>query len=503
MSQKSQYGDFQTPAALSDQVCDLIASRGFQPRSLIEPTCGKGNFIFSALSRFPALDHIIGFDINRQYVDHLTEKIDCCDYSGSSKIQQRDFFSTDWNAIIQDLEEPILMIGNPPWVTNTDQSKFDSDNLPDKTNFQGLNGFEALTGKSNFDISEWILIFITELLENRDSYIAFLCKTSVARKVMKHRWEIGKSNYRFEIHRIDSNKFFGASVDACLFLAYPDTRLKQECSVFNDISIGSSKMTTLGFMEGSMISDISSRIKYSHLLEDGNRVYQWRSGIKHDCAKVMQLKRKDSGIYNGFDECVKVEDEHVYPILKSSDVANSRISPRYSVIVTQEKIGQDTSRLKTEAPKLWRYLRDHEGYLSSRKSRIYKKNPEFSIFGIGDYSFSPWKVAVSGMYKSMNFTVVPSLEGKPMMLDDTCNFLPCISESEAEFIARILRSKPSRKLLGSFAFWDDQRPLKIGVLKNIDLFRLAEELNVKDQLSEFAESNPYVKSVSKQKEMAL
>ena len=33
--------------------------------------------------------------------------------------------------------------------------------------------------------------------------------------------------------------------------------------------------------------------------------------------------------------------------------------------------------------------------LDNRKSSIYNKRPRFSIFGIGDYSFSKWKVAIS------------------------------------------------------------------------------------------------------------
>jgi len=35
---------------------------------------------------------------------------------------------------------------------------WNSDNLPPKSNFQKRRGFEAVTGKSKFDISEWMLL---------------------------------------------------------------------------------------------------------------------------------------------------------------------------------------------------------------------------------------------------------------------------------------------------------------------------------------------------------
>ena len=37
-------------------------------------------------------------------------------------------------------------------------------NLPEKKNFMGLRGMDARTGKSNFDIAEWMLIQLIEAL---------------------------------------------------------------------------------------------------------------------------------------------------------------------------------------------------------------------------------------------------------------------------------------------------------------------------------------------------
>ncbi len=47
----------------------------------------------------------------------------------------------------------MAVIGNPPWVTNSRQGKNSSLNVPLKSNIYGLKGIDAITGKSNFDIS--------------------------------------------------------------------------------------------------------------------------------------------------------------------------------------------------------------------------------------------------------------------------------------------------------------------------------------------------------------
>jgi hypothetical protein len=70
--------------------------------------------------------------------------------------------------------------------------------------------------------------------------------------------------------------------------------------------------------------------------------------------------------------------------------------------------------------------------LAKRGSSIYRDKPDFSIFGVGEYTFSPWKVAIAGMYKSLGFVKVGMRDGKPIVFDDTTNFLPCPSEAAAD-----------------------------------------------------------------------
>ena len=75
-------------------------------------------------------------------------------------------FSLDWRRMLEGSEEPILVVGNPPWVTNSARGRFGSRHLPPKHRMSGLRGIEALTGKSNFDVSESMLIEQLRWLDN-------------------------------------------------------------------------------------------------------------------------------------------------------------------------------------------------------------------------------------------------------------------------------------------------------------------------------------------------
>src|SRR5208283_4258414 len=114
----------------------------------------------------------------------------------------------------------ILVIGNPPWVTNSALGALGSGNLPKKTNFQNHSGFAAKTGKANFDISEWMLIKLLEALDGKRGCLAMLCKTATARKVLRHGWLNGFKIGRATLHQIDAARHFCAAVDACLLIVH-------------------------------------------------------------------------------------------------------------------------------------------------------------------------------------------------------------------------------------------------------------------------------------------
>ena len=113
---------------------------------------------------------------------------------------------------------------------------------------------------------------------------------------------------------------------------------------------------------------------------------------------------------------------------------------------------------------------------TQRRSSIYRGQPPFAIFGVGEYSFAPWKVAISGLYKRVRFCIVGPEEGRPVMLDDTCYFLPFPNEPDARRAALALQSELAGQFFRGRVFWDAKRPINKAILQALDLRRLMHAL---------------------------
>ncbi len=480
-----ELGDIQTPDELAGRICRFLAAEGIEPAAILEPTCGQGALLLAALDHFPAAAKAIGVEINPQYAQALARAVADRPDADRVVVAADNFFAVNWAALLADLPEPILIIGNPPWVTNAALESIGSSNLPRKANFQGLPGLAALTGKANFDISEYMIIHLLEHAGARRVTLAVLCKSAVARRALVHAWRAGMRVQRAAMYSIDARRHFNATVEACLLVCETGDRAPAPaCAAHSDID-AAAYQTSFGYDNGQLIADVGAYQKWRHL-ESGRASrspYRWRSGIKHDCAKIMELRRAGDVFVNGFGEVVHLEADYVYPMLKSSDIAGQAARPPARwMLVPQKRIGEETGGIAEQAPRTWRYLNSHQKLLDARKSSLYKGKPRFAVFGVGEYSFAPWKVAISGLYKKLRFAVVGPVEGKPVVFDDTCNFLPCASEGEARLLAQLLDSTASREFYESLIFWDAKRPITVEVLNRLDLMALAAELNLDAEL---------------------
>jgi hypothetical protein len=467
-NQKIEYGDFQTPLELANQICKKLVDLGIKPDSIIEPTCGIGNFIETASQSFQDVNKIVGIEINKNYLEQFNSK-DKAVSSTLINVIQSDFFQFDWSSLIDSISGKILVLGNFPWVTNSRQGCIEGLNLPNKTNFQKHQGLEAITGKSNFDISEWMLIQVAHWLQNRDAHLAMLCKTSVARKLLNYLYSNQLNLCDCATYSIDAKKYFGASVEACLLVCqFGSGANNYHCNVFP--SLDSPLSHRIGYCNDILVKDVDSFKKLDYLYTS-NPTIQWRSGIKHDCSNVMELRRHDYKYINGFGEIVDIEDTYVYPLIKGSDIAQNRLNTEKYTIVTQRIVGEATEQIKDIAPKTWKYLESHASYLDNRKSKIYQKNPRFSIFGVGAYTFASWKIAICGLYKKLEFRLVGKIGNKPVVFDDTVYFLSFDEEKVACETLKVLKSQEAISFYSSQIFWDDKRPIKSNILNSLKMFK--------------------------------
>jgi len=478
---RREYGDFQTPIQLTEQICSFLFSNNINPTLIIEPTFGKGSFLLSSIKYFENTRYIFGIEIYDEYVWYTKFKIleYFIDNPDSNKplihLFKSDIFNFDFDTIIKYIKDNILVIGNPPWVTNAELSTLNSGNLPQKSNFKNYRGLDAITGKGNFDISEYIALLMLKNFSSYPGSISFLLKNSVIKNIV---FELAKNNYHIsdlKSYNIDAKKYFNAAIDASLFTAsFNQKSPVYICQNFNldnpDIEI-----SKFGWLSGKFISNIDNYEKNSRY--DNNSPFEWRQGVKHDSSKIFELTKFNGKYYNGFNEELDIEDDLIYGLIKSSDLKKPIIQEsRKHIIITQKYIGQDTSYISREYPKLFNYLKSKENIINARKSSIYKNKPPFSIFGIGDYSFKPFKIAISGLYKKSFFSLLLPVNNKTLMVDDTCYFLGFDDLSEALFTFAILLDDRTHNLLKSLVFSDAKRPYTKDILMRIAIDEIAQDL---------------------------
>ncbi|MGI6718903.1 MAG: SAM-dependent methyltransferase, partial [Bacteroidales bacterium] len=479
---------------LAQKVVGYTFSKSNDFEFVLEPTCGKGNFLLAAIKQSKKLKKVVGVEIYQPYVWETKFKI--LEHFISTKENTKpeidiihanafEFSYEDLAKSTQDLKT--LIIGNPPWVTNSELGSIDSKNLPQKSNFKKHSGFEAITGKGNFDIGEYISLIMLRCFDRHNGAFAFLIKNSVVKNLIydqkQNKFRIGQT----ENLNIDSKKEFNVSVNACLFLTHLNCEPELTCTAFDFYT--KDKLTTFGWYKDKFVYSVQDYDESS--IVDGKSTFVWRSGVKHDCSKVMELEQVNGHFKNALGEEINLENNLTYGLLKSSDLKEDKTNSfRKLTIITQKKIGQETKYIKDKYPLTYKYLTSHKEYFDKRKSSIYKDKPSFSIFGIGDYSFAPYKVAISGLYKSTHFTLVSPSNSKPIMLDDTCYFIGFENLKMAEIAHYLVNSELVQKFLKSIIFSDSKRSINKDTLMRIDFARAFESTDYEQASKEIKGLEP-------------
>ena len=465
---QQEMGDFQTPFQLAKAVCERLRFHGLAPSSVVEPTCGLGSFLGAAAEAFPDAGRLVGLELREDYLAEAARTMQGEIANGRLSLRREDLFVVDWARLLGDLPQPVLVLGNPPWVTSAALGRLGSSNLPPKVNSEGLRGLEAMTGRSNFDISEWLLLRLLEgLAPLEGAALAMLVKTSVARRVLRHAFRRGLPFGEAHLFGLDTSAEFGASVDAALLFLLRGGDLASPCCVRWRGLDSTSPDGRIAWVDGLLVAD---REAYEGARElRASEPQGWRSGVKHDCVKVLELRREGDALRNGMGEPVDVEDEVLYPLLKSSDLGRGVKRVRRWLLLTQRSMGEPPELLRERAPRAWAYLDGHRALLSRRKSSIYKGRPPFAIFGIGGYSFIEWKVAVSGLYKRPRFVAVGPEGTRPVLFDDTVYFRPCSGEAEALHLEELLNGPGAAKYFEALLFPDAKRPVTMALLDGLDL----------------------------------
>ncbi len=144
-----------------------------------------------------------------------------------------------------------------------------------------------------------------------------------------------------------------------------------------------------------------------------------------------------------FDEKPGLEEELLHPLLRSGDVGENRAEPSRWVLLPYDRegriLGEDV--LEKEYPRVWAYLKKNKKILKGRKSRFAKKT-WYALFGVGPYTFAPWKVVWRAMgAKQLEAAVITGAIPNQAMH----GYIACASREEADYLCALLNSPEMRR----------------------------------------------------------
>ncbi|MFZ4828943.1 MAG: class I SAM-dependent methyltransferase [Phototrophicaceae bacterium] len=471
------FGDFQTPPALVEQVLSVLQRQGKKWTRLLEPTCGVGNFLMGALKSADfQLQEAYGIELQAQHLEQAKGSSRFLPPTQSVQWIQGSIFDVrlkdelSWNGTGE-----LLILGNPPWVTNAELGRINSQNLPTKYNVKRSKGLSAQTGESNFDLAEAVFHKLILELQDQNPTVAMLCKTTVARNILLFAHQQNLPIRRSFIREVDAKRWFGVAVKACLFYMEIEAGYQTAPTPFFTDLQTLTPSTVVEVRGGKMVADELNYRDYQHL--EGRCPLTWRQGVKHDVAAVMELTLDGEGWRNKLGHPVEAEAERIFPLMKGSDLhRGDKASPTRGIIITQYHLSEETDHVIEQFPRLGAYLNQHRALFAQRKSSIYRNRPPFAMFGVGQYTFAPYKVAVAGLYAPPIFRLVMPSQGRAVIFDDTCYFIPCQTIAQARLLTSLLNHPISQAFFASIYFEDAKRPITKGLLQRLNLVAVLEHI---------------------------
>ena len=452
-------GDFQTPPSLATQCAEAVASLDIPFQRMIEPCCGEGNFMMAAAATLSSLDEIRGIEIQGEHVHTARQRLGASAQSHAEwSVQEADLFDLDLSEIQWNTGGPLLVLGNPPWVM---ASRLAAAGTSVEAARQCMRRFLpnrlTLARGADFDLAEAVWVKALTELRTEAPTIVMLVKQSTARRLAEAMGRLPLSIHCATAWEVSARRHFGVSVNACL------------------LAVQMRSPSVAGPTATSTLLDDLDGLSAPSQAHAPRSPIEWRQGVKHDLAAIMELEAAGVGAWrNGIGEILGVEPDHIYPLLKSTDLHLGR-PPSKSVIVTQRFLAERTSSLELTSPLLWDYLVSHRTRFAERRSSAYRGRPAFCMFGVGDYTFAPWKVAVSGLHRDARFRVVGPVAGRPVVLDDTCYFWGCEDPGHAAVVTAAMGMPSAREAINRLMPSGTKRSMTKRLLQQIDLDAILDE----------------------------
>ena len=497
------------------------------------------------------IDHCLKNNYSdREFTTYFKQHIDISQQNQNEilnfydKIQQlhKNNKNRIWIKIIQNSFAPLLhtefdyVVGNPPWIKwdflSKDYKKKLGHLYLDIYKLFSHKGMKAGLGYSHDDISIVFLYVAVDKYLKRNGKLGFVMKQTLYKSVAGNEFR----KFKLEKDMTRSVPLKVLSVNDMLKLQPFKSSANAETSTII-LKKGANTQYPVSYnvwipnepiSENDTIGMVRRKITIKHkdayprdlknlkdiwLIVDkgklpikiisGRNYYTPRHGIVNDLnavffVKILEKKNSLIRIQNNATHAKKkvkdvkkwIEKEFVYPFLKPRNIKKWHIDGYLYCLLPQKNIMSNNEReMKLKYPKTFDYFYDFKSDLSKRASRWFKsENISFySIFGIGDYSFSSFKVVWSCMGFTPYFVVVSNVDDhmlgkKTIMPDNTIGSISFNNKKEANYVCALLNSTYIKNILESQSS-KSKWGISIQMIKNIPIPKFDKSNTIHIELS--------------------
>jgi len=209
----------------------------------------------------------------------------------------------------------------------------------------------------------------------------------------------------------------------------------------------------------------------------------------------------------------RVESDLIYPSLRGSDIQRWQARPEFFVFLTQDPHKREPileTKFKNEFPRTYGYFTKFKEILLGSSSKMVKRLREqkafYSMFGVGDYTLSKYKVVWKQMSNDIYATVISKIKTpigyKNIIPLHTTALIATDNELEAHYLCAIINSKPVRDFIKSFSSAGRGFGTP-SVMEHIGISKFDPQNPLHQKLSETSKNCHQFKSEGKEKEIEI
>ena len=472
-SSGGRHGDVFTKPQVVDYMLDMVgytADKDLSSVSIMEPSCGKGEFLMAIIHRLKESALRYSFDLNDVYHNHVYasdidgEKVACC--IKRIKAEFPEIISPELSISTEDFllanhdRQVDIVIGNPPYIRYEQIPK-------DK-----LDIYKRRYATFYYRADMYVLFFEQSLrLLKHDGKHCFIC----ANRWMKNRYgrklrELVARCYNLRtIINMEGADAFDEEV-----LAYPaitliennkDRKVMKYAETLDIEALGTDSFISLPIPESDEWNNVFNAETYNTIFST-IEAQGYRIGIG--------VATGADSIFISKDIKGNVEDELLVPSINARDLKGSRLEWKGRYLLNPYDKNGNLIDLN-DFPKAQRYLETHKERLASRHKA--SRNPA-AWYGTID--------KISPILQSQPKILLPDISGNDYIFVDKGEYYPQHNiyyitggrEKDLELLAAILMSDYVRtqlnnvtnKMNGGYARWQSQhlRKLRIPTIANIN-----------------------------------